>query len=571
VLTRVFNPDASASPRLRIGEWWADRTTNELGRAGGTVRVEPKAMEVLMVLADHAGQVVSREELLAAVWPGVVVGDEALTQSVIKLRRALGDNPRSPSYIATISKRGYRLIAPVEKAEGIPAMHDDGGRPLPQPSPVQAPRGIRPRAWMAGIVLVLIVAGVYVFGSLLRPLPAMHVDADAFDVGDGETAALLTVAVLPFETLGAGPEKSHLARGISSDLMTDLSRLSGLRLISASGDSPSSQAARTARYVVSGSVQREAATLRINIRLIDSRTNEQLWSQRFERPFGDLFAIQNEISRSLVAQLPGKISDAERQRFAKRYTHSLEAYEHFLRGRALFLIRQTEENRQARAFYAKAIELDPRFARAYAGLAMTYVMDHYYQGSANSSASLVRALDLAETARLIDPDIPEVYWALGFVHTRSRRHDLAIESLQKAIELNRSYADAYGLLGGIYTYTGQPAKAIPLLRTGLRLNSDGGYLYYQNLGRAYLFVNDLEQALINLREALARNPQNVEAHVYLAATLVADGNFSEAEWEADQIRAQDAGFSTRNWLETYPLTSTRHRERLLDLLAKVGL
>jgi tetratricopeptide (TPR) repeat protein len=353
--------------------------------------------------------------------------------------------------------------------------------------------------------------------------------------------------------------------------MTDLSRLSGLRLISASGDSPSSQAARTARYVVSGSVQREAATLRINIRLIDSRTNEQLWSQRFERPFGDLFAIQNEISRSLVAQLPGKISDAERQRFAKRYTHSLEAYEHFLRGRALFLIRQTEENRQARAFYAKAIELDPRFARAYAGLAMTYVMDHYYQGSANSSASLVRALDLAETARLIDPDIPEVYWALGFVHTRSRRHDLAIESLQKAIELNRSYADAYGLLGGIYTYTGQPAKAIPLLRTGLRLNSDGGYLYYQNLGRAYLFVNDLEQALINLREALARNPQNVEAHVYLAATLVADGNFSEAEWEADQIRAQDAGFSTRNWLETYPLTSTRHRERLLDLLAKVGL
>jgi DNA-binding winged helix-turn-helix (wHTH) protein/TolB-like protein/Tfp pilus assembly protein PilF len=570
VLTRVFNPDASASPRLRIGEWWADRTTNELGRAGGTVRVEPKAMEVLMVLADHAGQVVSREELLAAVWPGVVVGDEALTQSVIKLRRALGDNPRSPSYIATISKRGYRLIAPVEKAEGIPAMHDDGGRPLPQPSPVQAPRGIRPRAWMAGIVLVLIVAGVYAFGSLLRP-PAMHVDADAFDVGDGETAALLTVAVLPFETLGAGPEKSHLARGISSDLMTDLSRLSGLRLISASGDSPSSQAARTARYVVSGSVQREAATLRINIRLIDSRTNEQLWSQRFERPFGDLFAIQNEISRSLVAQLPGKISDAERQRFAKRYTHSLEAYEHFLRGRALFLIRQTEENRQARAFYAKAIELDPRFARAYAGLAMTYVMDHYYQGSANSSASLVRALDLAETARLIDPDIPEVYWALGFVHTRSRRHDLAIESLQKAIELNRSYADAYGLLGGIYTYTGQPAKAIPLLRTGLRLNSDGGYLYYQNLGRAYLFVNDLEQALINLREALARNPQNVEAHVYLAATLVADGNFSEAEWEADQIRAQDAGFSTRNWLETYPLTSTRHRERLLDLLAKVGL
>ena len=571
MLTQAFKTGAIARSRLLIGEWSADRTTNELSRAGDTVRVEPKAMEVLMVLAEHAGQAIGREELLAAVWPGVVVSDEALTQSIIKLRRALGDNPRSPTYIETISKRGYHLIAPVGKSEGVPATHDDGGMPLPQPLPVSALRGMRSLGLIVGIVLALLVAGVYGFNSLLPPPLAMQAGADAFDVGDGETAALLTVAVLPFETLGAGPEQSYLARGISSDLMTDLSRLSGLRLISASGDPLSSQAARTARYLVSGSVQREAATLRVNIRLIDSRTSEQIWSRRFERPFGDLFAIQNEISRSLIEQLPGKISDAEQRRFAKRYTHSLEAYEYFLRGRALFLVRQTEENRQARALYAKALDLDPRFARAYAGLAMTYVMDYYYQGSADSPASLVRALELAETARLIDPDIPEVYWALGFVHTRSRHHDLAIECLQKAIELNRSYADAYGLLGGIYTYIGQPAKGIPLLRTGLRLNPDGGYLYYQNLGRAYLFENDIEQALINLREALTRNPQNVEARVYLAATLVADGNLPDAEWEAAQIRVQEAGFSTRSWLETYPLTSTRHKERLLGLLAKVGL
>jgi transcriptional activator of cad operon len=99
--------------RLLIGEWWADRTTNELGRGDETVRIEPKAMEVLMVLAQHAGEVISREKLLADVWAGVVVGDEALTQSIIKLRRAFGDDARAPAYIETISKRGYRLIAPV--------------------------------------------------------------------------------------------------------------------------------------------------------------------------------------------------------------------------------------------------------------------------------------------------------------------------------------------------------------------------------------------------------------------------------------------------------------------------
>jgi DNA-binding winged helix-turn-helix (wHTH) protein/TolB-like protein len=531
--------------RLRIGEWSADRSTNELSRGGETLRIEPKAMEVLMALAGRAGEAVSREELLAAVWPGVVVGDEALTQSIIKLRRALGDNPRSPSYIETISKRGYRLIAPVGDMQ--PPAHKSVRR--------------RARAWLAasGGALAVVAAGAYFYPSGWHAPPAVPAAAEPFKEP--------TVTVLPFETVGAGPEQDYLARGIGSDLMTDLSRLSGLRLISPSGG----QAAKGVRYVVSGSVQREAANLRINIRLTDARTDEQLWSQRFERAFGDLFAIQNEVTSSLVAQLPAKISDAERQRLAKRYTFSPEAYEHFLRAQALFLVRRTEDNREARAFYAKALELDPRFARAYAGLAMTHAMEYRYQTSAESSAALTRALELAESAQLIDPSIPEVYWALALVHTQRRRHDEALKALKKAIELNPSYADAYALMGGIFTYTGQPARTIPLLRTALRLNPDGGYLYFQILGRAYLFENDVEQALINLREALGRNQDDLETRVYYIATLAADGNRSEAEWEADVLRARQAGFSMRGWLETYPLTSARHRQRLGELLATVGL
>ena len=563
----TISADTTVQARRQIGEWWIDPAANELGRADETVRIEPKAMEVLMRLAERADQVVSRDELLATVWPGVVVGDEALTQSIIKLRRALGDDPRSPSYIETIPKRGYRLIALVGKSE----KRGESAVATPQQLPAPVRHGIRSPGLIGGIVLALVVAGTYFFASRLQPAPTARADTDVFDAEDGRRTELLTVTVLPFETVGADVKESYLARGISSDLVTDLSRLSGLRLISASADSPSSQTAKTARYVVSGSVQRAAETLRVNIRLIDSRTNEQLWSQRIERPFGDLFAIQSEISRSLVEQLPGTISDAERRRLAKRYTNSPEAYEYFLRGQAQFLVRRTEENRQARALYSKALELDPKFARAYAGLAMTHAMDYRNQRSAEATASLNRALELAETARLIDPDIPDVYWALGFVHTQSKRHDQAIQSLQKAVALNPSYADAYAFMGGIYTYVGQPAKSIPLLRTALRLNPDGGSLYFLLLGRAYLFENDIEQALINLREALARNPDNLETRVYLAAALVADGNRSAAEWEAHEIRAHEAGFSMRSWLETYPLTSTRHKERLLELVEKVGL
>jgi DNA-binding winged helix-turn-helix (wHTH) protein/TolB-like protein/Tfp pilus assembly protein PilF len=566
-LNQAFSTGVMRPTRLQIGEWQVDCTTNEISRTDDTVHIEPKVMEVLVVLADRPGEVVSRDHLLAAVWPSVVVGDDALTQSVIKLRKALSDNPRSPSYIETISKRGYRLIAPVVRSDATLARHDERGPAPPKPR-VSASRGIRSLGIAAGIALALVAAGFYFFGSRSQPLPFPH---GRSDVADEDRTGLVTVTVLPFETVGAGAEQIYLARGISNDLMTDLSRLSGLRVISASGNIASGYTAGAARYVVSGSVQRDGATLRVNVRLTDSRTNEQLWSQRFERRFGDLFAIQNDISRGLVAQLPGKVNDAERRQAAKRFTVSTEAYDYFLRAQALFLARRPEENGQARVLYQKAIDLDPQFARAYAGLAMTYAMDYRYQRSAESSATLGRALELAETARTIDSDIPEVYWAIGFIHAQARRYDQAIESLHKAIELNRSYADAYALMGGIYTYVGQSARSIPLLRTALLLNPEGGYLYFLLLGRAYLFENDIEQALINLREAERRNPDDLETHIYLAAALVADGNRSAAEWEADEIRTRDADFSMRRWLKTYPLTSERYKQRLLALTANVRL
>lgn len=521
--------------RVRIGEWWAERTSNRLGRCGETVRIEPKAMEVLMALAARAGEVVSREALLAEVWPGVVVGDEALTQSVIKLRRALGDNPRAPAYIETISKRGYRLIAPV------------GGAPAPLPT--------RSRRWRWGLAAMVVAAGLGFLAWTSRPR-----------VPEVATAQALTVTVLPFEALGASRENDYLARGIGSDLMTDLSRLPELQLISPSGPRP----AASARYVVSGSVQRDAANLRINVRLVDSSTGAQVWTQRFERPFGDLLAIQSEISRSVLEQLPARIGDAERRRLAKRYTTSAEAYDYFLRGQALFLVRRTPDNEEARTLFAKAIELDPNFARAYAALAMTYAMDYRYR-SAPDAAPLKRALELANAAEQIDPGIPEVHWALGFVQAQGRHHDEALRHLAKAVELNPSYADAYALMGGIYTYLGEPAKSIPLLRTAQRLNPGGGHLYYLLLGRAYLFQDDVEQALFNLRQAYRRNPDDLETRLFLAAALAAHGEPGEAQWEADQIRTLEPGFSVQRWLASYPLSSTPLEQKLARLLAQAGL
>jgi TolB-like protein/Tfp pilus assembly protein PilF len=478
----------------------------------------------------------------------------------------LGDNPRSPTYIETIAKRGYRLIAPVRPSEAVEA-----GPPTDPAVPAQRPAHPRRYAFLAALaallVLALAAAGIHFSPSISRVPPA----PDAFDTADAHRPDWVTVTVVPFESLGPEREQGYLARGIGDDLTTALSRVSGLRLIGESGAATANPTAEGGRYRISGSVQRESGILRINVHLVDTKTHEELWSERFDRPFGDLFTVQDEMTTKLVELLPAKISDVERHRLAKRYTRSLEAYDYFLRAQAAFLVRQREQNEKARELYRKALDLDPQFARAYAGLAMTYAMAPRLRPSADPSPALGKALELAETARLIDPDLPEVYWALGFVYAQRRHHEQAIESLQKAIALDPSFADAYALLGGIDTYVGQPAKSIPLLRTAMRLNPDGGYLYFLLLGRAYLFQNDTEQALINLRAASIRNPEDIETHVYLAAALVAAGHRRAAMWEADEIRKLEPGFSIRHWLETYPMSSASETARLRALLATLEL
>ncbi len=514
-------------------------------------------MEVLVLLAARAGEVVSREELLAAVWAGSVVGDDALTQAVIKLRRALGDDARTPAYIETIAKRGYRLVAPVRWAPEPPA-----------PPEVPLTRHRRRPLRLVGLALAALVAaaaGLYFArperaapGPELPPPPAVDVAA---------LAGLPTVTVRPFEALGeAAPD--YLARGIAADLATDLARLGALRVISAS-QGPGVRGA--ARYVVSGSVQRGPERIRINVWLVEAGTGRQLWSERYERPLRDLFALQAEIVERLVQALPLQLSEAERRRAAARHTRNLEAYDLFLRAYAARITRQFEDNLQARALYRQAIALDPTFARAYAGLAMSYADEHRYQWSGDGEGALSQAMALARTAMQIDAGVREVHYALAYVHMQRRLPAEAIRHLKRAVELDPSYADAYAYLGAVYVYSGQPAKALPLLRYGMRLNPDAGYLYYMSLGEAYFFLGETEQALLNLNEALARNPASLETRLFLAAAQAAAGQTEAARWEAEEIRMLAPGFSLPDWLETSPLTDARQKRRVVELLRGYGL
>lgn len=530
-----------------IGEWLLRPDLNQIERDATLVHLEPKAVAILCLLAERAGEPVSRQELLDRAWAGVVVSDDALTQVVIKLRKALGDSSRNPRYIETIPKRGYRLVAPVEPE--LPAAGAAGKRNRMVP---------------------LLVAGLLLAGAayLWLDRTAEKNSTLVTPAVDREVAEGASVAVLAFEALGQDERGRNFALGIAADLSTDLSKLSGLWVISSrQGDA----AAQQARYLVSGSVQYVPDRINVHVRLLESESGHQLWSERYDRPLIDLFDVQRAISEEIVRRLQIEVSAADRQRLAKRYTLSIPAYEDFLRGQSELLLRERSANQNARNWYYRAIEKDPAFARAYAGLALSYAADFRNQWIGDRESALIQAADTANTAQQIDPSIPEVYWVLGYVDTQKKKPDSALAHLQKALELDQSYADAHALMGGIDTYRGQPELSIPRLRQAIRLNPGAGYLYYLLLGRAYFFIGNVEQAQINLHESLSRNPDNLEARIYLAAATAVSGDLDAAQWEIDEIRVMDPEFELRTWLETYPMADQGQIGRLSDALARAGL
>jgi DNA-binding winged helix-turn-helix (wHTH) protein/TolB-like protein/Tfp pilus assembly protein PilF len=592
-----------AGARVQIGAWTVEPALDRISSAASIVKLEPKAMSVLVFLADRAGEVVSRDALLAAVWPGVVVGDDSLTQVVIKLRKALGDAPESPSYIQTIAKKGYRLIAEVVRpapAAPTTTLAQDPQAQCTTPAqsrqaqlatPAQSAQAQRttlaqraqvPHAvhvpWLAAMVIAALLLAAGIWGYQSGGVAGLH--ASKAPVASAQIAtAQPTVGIKPFEVLGDDAQAALLAQGITADLVTDLSKVFGLWVI---GVAPSyGQPGRQAgvepqttvspiRYLVSGSVQRIEDVLRLQVHLTDMETGRQLWSERYDRAPGGFFTLQEELGRKILQTLPALVSEAELRRVARRYTGNLEAYEYFQRGQTALLARQKEENETARKMFRNAIGLDASFARAYAGLALTYAADYRNQWTPDGASALDRAFELATTAYQMDPDIAETYWVLAFVHMERRQHAQALQYLASAVQLYPSFADGYALMGGVKTYVGRPAETVPLLRTAMRLNAQAGSLYFLLLGRAYLFLGDTEQARFNLEQALARNPVDLEAHVYMAALGVAVGDKAAADWEAEQIRVLQPAFSIGRWLDTYPMTDAAQRSMLATALHSLG-
>lgn len=580
-------PDAGG---FRLGPWLVDPGAGQIGRGETVVRVEPKAMDVLVYLAEHQGQVVSREELEREVWRGALVGYDAVTGTVIKLRKALDDDAREPRYIATIPKRGYRLLPGLVQALESTTNEPPPGQSQPgptgsvagptEPAPSRPPRPLAPsrtpwtRTAAIGLSLALVLA--LAIGLLTRqgraPEPAPLLP---------RTTDLPSLVVLPFANLAGDPDEQHVIDGLTEGLIANLAKIAGLRVIAPSSafafagvEADPREAAEQlgVRYVLQGSLRRSGDRLRVTAKLVDTGSGAHLWAEQFDGGAQDLFALQDQVAEGTARALSLKLTAEERRGLAARPTTHFEAYDDYLRGRIIYASLSRRENEQARALYRRAIEKDPRFALAYAGLAQTYIDDFRGGGNKDKAVTAAEAGRLAERALALDKELPQAHFASGYVDLYGLGdHAAAIAKARRALELNPNFADAYALLASAYFFAGELDKIFDLDQEAMRLNPAASFLYHVHLGRRDYLEGRYREALDTFLIAAAKDANYLPTHVWLAATYAKLGDRDSAEWSAEQVRTLEPGFSVEEWVARWPFKKPEHRALLIGGLKEAGL
>jgi len=531
-----MGPPSELQQGFRLGQWEVRPAEGLLVGLHEKRHLQPKCIDVLMCLAAKAGQVVPRDDILRQVWGERAITDEPLTRCIGDLRRELGDTRDEPRFVQTIPKRGYRLIAkimPVDQLETDASVN---------PAKAVAP-GSRYTVYRPHAVVLTCLAVIGLAIAIFYPLQSGDENEATFQLTED------SVAVLPFEDMSPGNENAWMGRGISEDLLNLLARIDGMEVAArTSSFRPSLQTMDVrdigkelnVHYVLEGSVRRSDDRLKIAVQLIDARTGYHLWSEVYDRTTSDVFTIQSEIAERVVKSLklatPIGLSSGD---FA-RSTSSVDAYDYYLQARSFLDGPSTEGTlNNAVRFFERALEFDPKFGEAYAGLCSAYLIA---LGDHQAPDVLPEAQAACDSAILHAPDSPMTHTALGtlnritgdtqraqdefgwvieryptnsdariglaLVHADRGDLDAADQAFQAAIEVSPSDPLVYSAYG-LYLWTnGRPELAIPMYERVTELEP-GSAEAYSNLGVAYLIDGDFERAAAAYRKAVARQPSSL--------------------------------------------------------------
>lgn len=513
-----------------FGPYRLDAEAEMLFREAEPVALGRRAVVLLRLLVERAGTPVSKDALMQAAWPGLAIEESNLTVQIAALRRVFAELDASAAWIETLPRRGYRYVGPPLAAES--------GAGLP-----------------------------------MSPSPAVF---------DGPS-----LAVLPFLNLNGDPGQDYFSDGITGDIIAELSRFRSLFVVARHSSfaykgktSEIKQVGRElgVRYVAEGSVRKVGERVRVTIQLLDAATGYSLWTARYDRDLQDIFTLQDEIVRAIVAALPGRLEDAGREIARRKPTSSITAYDLVLLGNERWRQLTVQAMAQAREYFRNAVALDPQYARAHVNIAWTIVCDAFLESPA--TATLGEAFREIEAALDIDDGDAwshGVFAQLLFLLKEDAKAEI---HFSRALALNPNDADVAAVFANILVYWGRWREALSWIGTAKRLNPFPPNLYHWYHALALYSGREYEQAIKALLEARSFDRWS---HGLLAACHAQMGRLAEARSEADAfvsarrhelsangeaVPAQTLAFA-RARAERYRDPSDR--DHFLDGLRKAGL
>ena len=544
----------------QFGPFRLDTSERLLLRDGVRVPLTEKAFDTLAALIRRSGHLVSKEELMTEVWPDAFVEENNLDKSISAIRQALGEKASAPVYVETVRGRGYRFVASVSEVQDEGAGPAAGGRfgaqsadrEVEEAAPVignarqaleetalRVKPPVRGRSFKS-LPLILSVGVVTVGLSIAAYLWLTSRAKQA------ETAAAVrSIAVLPFKPLVADGRDESLELGMADTLITRLSNIREIvvrpvsavrRYTSLEQDPAAAGRELGVEAVLDGSIQRAGERVRMTVRLVRVADNQQLWADKFDEKFTDIFAVQDAISEQVTRSLALRLSGEEERQLGKRYTGNPEAYQLYLKGRYFWNKRTEEATRKSIGYFEQAIRVDPDYALAYSGLADAYRNLSYFD-EAGGVELLPQSKAAALKALALDDTLAEAHTSLGAAKELYEWDFTGAErEYRRAIELNPNYAVAhhrYAMfltrMGRIEESQAEFRRALELDPLSLPINTDAARPFYRS--------GDYDRAIEQLRKAIEIDPNFPLAHRLLAHMYTGMGRYEEAIAEARKAAA----------------------------------
>ena len=518
-----------------------DPENHSLCRGEERLQITPKAFDVLCYLVEKAGSLVTQDELLEALWPNTFVNPEVLRKYILEIRRVLGDRPGYPTFIETVTKRGYRFIAPVtdENAAGPSGpFKPDGTRELlgPRTTPPEQESSPGEATWrkLAIPALLLVVVATGITWYFWRGRTRVKAPSSSNN----------SIAVLPFADLSPGKDQEYFSDGLTEELITNLAHIPGLKVVARSSsfrfkgkneDLRSVGQKLGVATVLEGSVRKDGDHVRITAELIKADDGFQLWSETYDRDIGHIFAAQDEIARAVTDALQLKLlrDDSSATRAGSTTTNS-QAYEAYLQGQYFIARGQDKEDIEKALSYAdQAIKLDVGYAPAWAQRAQV-LQTLASVALIENADGFRRARESAEKAIVLDPNLATGYMALGLVQIN---HDWdwegADESLEKAGVLEPGSATVLGNRAYLARNLGQLDTAIELRREAIALDPLRAN-FHLALGYELFLLGRFDEAKAALQRAQELNPQVSSLHLTRGTILLLEGHQQESLAEMEK-------------------------------------